>query len=329
MLKIIPVEKAVGTLLAHDVTEIIPGKHKGPAFRRGHVIRSEDVAKLLDIGKANIYIIDLEKGELHEEDAARRLAQAAAGPQISLTDPVEGRVNLVAEISGLLKIDEKLLYRFNELGDLILSTLPSNQYVHRGEVVAGTRTVPVVVKEALIKKAETLCKNKPIASILPIPSRRVHLIVTGSEVFTARIKDGFEPVVRQKLKQLGSDLEAKILAPDDPDQIAAHIRDSHGAGAELILVSGGMSVDPDDQTPEGVRRSGAKVECHGFPVLPGSMFLLAHLKNTPILGLSGCVLHDPVSAFDVLLPRLLAGEKLSRSDVLALAHGGLQRKHQH
>ena len=329
MLKIIPVEDAVGTLLAHDVTEIIPGKHKGPAFRRGHVIRSEDIAKLLDIGKAHLYIIDLEKGELHEEDAARRLAQAAAGPHISLTDPVEGRVNLVAEISGLLKVDEKLLYRFNELGDLIVSTLSSNQYVQKGEVVAGTRTIPVVVKESLIKKAENLCKNKPLASILPIPSRRVHLIVTGSEVFTGRIKDGFEPVVRQKLKQMGSDLEAKKLATDDPDKIAAHIRDSHGAGAELILVSGGMSVDPDDQTPEGVRRSGAKVECHGFPVLPGSMFLLAHLKNTPILGLSGCVLHDPVSAFDVLLPRLLAGEKLSRADVLALAHGGLQRKHQH
>ncbi len=329
MLKTIPVEEAVGTLLAHDVTEIIPGKHKGPAFRRGHVIRSEDVAKLLDIGKAHIYIIDLEKGELHEEDAARRLAQAAAGSHISLTDPVEGRVNLVAEISGLLKVDEKLLYRFNELGDLILSTLPTNQYVQKGEVVAGTRTIPVIVKEALIKKAESLCKNNPLASILPIPSRRVHLIVTGSEVFTGRIKDGFEPVVRQKLEQLGTDLEAKKVATDDPDQIAAHIRDSHGAGAELILVSGGMSVDPDDQTPEGVRRSGAKVVCHGFPVLPGSMFLLAHLKNTPILGLSGCVLHDPVSAFDVLLPRLLGGEKLSRSDVLALAHGGLQRKHHH
>ncbi|NIO07145.1 MAG: molybdopterin-binding protein [Deltaproteobacteria bacterium] len=329
MLKIIPVEEAVGTLLAHDVTEIIPGKHKGPAFRRGHKIRSEDVAKLLDIGKAHIYIIDLEKGELHEEDAARRLAQAAAGDHISLTDPVEGRVNLVAETSGLLKIDEKLLYSFNELGDLILSTLTTNRYVEKGEVVAGTRTIPIIVKESLIKKAETLCKNKPIASVLPLPARRVHLIVTGSEVYTGRIKDGFEPVVRQKLNQLGSDLEEKKLATDDPDQIAGHIQESEKAGVDLILVSGGMSVDPDDQTPEGVRRSGAKVECHGFPVLPGSMFLLALLKNTPILGLSGCVLHDPVSAFDVLLPRLLGGEKLKRSDILALAHGGLQRKHHH
>ncbi|MGH7771114.1 MAG: molybdopterin-binding protein [Candidatus Binatia bacterium] len=329
MLKVIPVEEAVGMALAHDITEIVPGKHKGPAFRRGHVVRPEDIAKLLDVGKAHLYIIELEKDELHEEDAARRMARAAAGPNIRLTDPVEGRVNLVAEISGLLKIDADLLYRFNALGDLILATLPSDSYVKRGEVLAGTRTIPVVIKEDLVKKAEAVCKEKPIVTILPIPSRRVHLIVTGSEVFSGRIKDGFEPVVRRKVADMGSDLEATKLAPDDPAQIAAHIKDSYQAGAELILVSGGMSVDPDDLTPEGISQSGATVECHGFPILPGSMFLMAYLKETPVLGLSGCVLHDPVSAFDLLLPRLLAGERVSRSDIVAMGHGGLQRKHDH
>ena len=329
MLKTISVEEAIGMTLAHDVTEIIPGKHKGPAFRRGHVIKEGDVPRLLNMGKAHIYIIELGEGELHEEEAARRLAEAAAGPHITTTDPVEGRVNLVAEISGVLKIDEGLLYRFNALGDIILATLPSNEYVKKGEVVAGTRTIPLVVEEELIHKAEAVCKIKPIATIQPISSRRVHLVVTGSEVFSGRIKDGFEPVVRKKLKALGGDLEAVKLVTDDPQQIAAHIKDSHEAGAELILISGGMSVDPDDQTPEGIRLSGAHIECHGFPVLPGSMFLLGNLENTPILGLSGCVLHDPVSSLDVLLPRLLAGERLSRADVLALALGGLQRKHDH
>ncbi len=329
MLKVIPVEKAVGTLLAHDVTEIVPGKHKRPAFRRGHRVTPEDVPKLLDIGKSHLYIMELEEGELHEEDAARRLALTSAGPHIRLTEPMEGRVNLVAEISGLLKIDKELLYRFNALGNLILSTLPSNQYVKEGEVVAGTRTIPVVVNKDLVEQAEAICKNKPIVTILPLPSRRIHLIVTGSEVISGRIKDGFEPVVRRKLKGMGSDLETTKFAPDDPDQIAAHIRESHRDGVDLILVSGGMSVDPDDQTPEGIRRSGASVECHGFPVLPGSMFLMAYLQGTPILGLSGCVLHDQVSAFDLLLPQLLAGEKISRSDILALGHGGLQKKHDH
>ena len=329
MLKIIPVEEAVGMTLAHDVTEIIPGKHKGAAFRRGHVIQSENVPRLLNMGKAHIYIIELEEGELHEEDAARRLAEAAAGPHITLTDPVEGRVNLVAEIPGVLKIDEGLLYRFNALGDIILSTLASNEYVKKGEVVAGTRTIPILVKEKLVHKAEAICKFKPIATILPITPRRVHLIVTGSEVSSGRIKDGFEPVVRKKLKAFGSDLETVQLTPDDPNQIATHIKDSHKNDADLILISGGMSVDPDDLTPEGIRLSGATLECHGFPVLPGSMFLLAHLQNTPILGLSGCVLHDPVSSLDVLLPRLLAGERLTRTDILALALGGLQRKHDH
>ncbi len=329
MLKIIPVEEAVGMPLAHDITEIVPGKHKGPAFRRGHVIRPEDVSKLLDIGKAHIYVMELEKDELHEEDAARRLAKAAAGPNIRLTEPVEGRVNLVAEMAGLLKIDGDLLYRFNALGDLILATLPTNRYVGKGDILAGTRTIPVVVKEDLIKKAEALCKEKPIVSIVPVPSRRIHLIVTGSEVFTGRIKDGFEPVVRRKVSEMGSDLEAVKLAPDDPAKIAAHIKESHQAGAEIILVSGGMSVDPDDLSPEGIRQSGASVECHGFPVLPGSMFLMAYLKETPILGLSGCVIHDPVTAFDILLPRLLAGERISRSDIVSMGHGGLQQKHDH
>jgi len=329
MLKVIAVEEAVGLPLAHDITEIVPGRRKGPAFRRGHIIREEDVSKLLDLGKAHIYVMELEKDELHEEEAARRLAKAAAGPNIRLTGPVEGRVNLVAEISGLLKVDSDLLYRFNALGDLILATLPSNRYVRGGDVLAGTRTIPVVVKEDLIEKAEALCEEKPIVSVVPIPSRRIHLIVTGSEVFSGRIKDGFEPVVRRKVGEMGSDLEAVKLAPDDPAKIAAHIRESHQAGAEIILVSGGMSVDPDDLTPEGIRQSGASVECHGFPVLPGSMFLMGYLKETPILGLSGCVLHDPVTAFDVLLPRLLAREKITRSEILALGHGGLQRKHDH
>jgi len=329
MLKVVPVEEAVGLPLAHDITEIVPGKRKGPVFRRGHIVRPEDVSKLLDVGKAHLYIMDLEKGELHEEDAARRLAKAAAGPDIRLTDPVEGRVNLVAEISGLLKVDAEKLYRFNDLGDLMLATLPSNRYVKKGDVLGGTRTIPVVVKEDLVKKAEALCKEKPVVSIVPVPSRRVHLIVTGSEVFTGRIKEGFEPVVRRKVAEMGSDLEAVKLAPDDPAKIAAHIQDSYQAGAELILVSGGMSVDPDDLSPEGIRQSGASLECHGFPVLPGSMFLMAYLKEIPILGLSGCVIHDPVTAFDILLPRLLAGEKVTRSDIIALGHGGLQRKHDH
>lgn len=329
MLKIIPVEEAVGLPLAHDITEIIPGKHKGPAFRRGHIIRPEDVSKLLDVGKANIYVMNLEKDELHEEDAARRLAKAAAGANLKLTDPSEGRINLVATISGLLKIDVDLLYRFNSLGDLMLATLPGDRYVREGTVVAGTRTIPVVVKEELVQRAEALCKDHPIVAIAPMPSRNIHLIVTGSEVFSGRIKDGFGPVVTRKVGEMGSTVESVKLAPDDPEVIAGHIKEAKLAGADMILVSGGMSVDPDDKSPEGIRRSGAKIESHGFPVLPGSMFVMAYLEEIPVLGLSGCVLHDSFTAFDMLLPRLLAGEKIKRADIMAMGHGGLARKHDH
>lgn len=329
MLKVIPVEEAVGLPLAHDITEIVPGKHKGPAFRRGHIVRKEDISKLLDVGKRNLYVMELDRDELHEEDAARRLAKAAAGSNLTLSGPSEGRFNLVAEISGLLKIDSDLLYRFNSLGNLMMATLQSDRYVNKGDVVAGTRTIPVVVKEDLIQRAEALCQDHPIVQILPMPARRIHLIVTGSEVYTGRIQDGFEPVVRRKASAMGSDLAEKQLANDDPDQIAKLIQEAQKAGAEVILVSGGMSVDPDDKTPEGIRRSGAKIESHGFPILPGSMFLMAYLNDTPILGLSGCVLHDPFSAFDILLPRLLAGDKITRADIMAMGHGGLQKKHDH
>ena len=329
MLKVIPVEQAVGMRLAHDITEIIPGGHKGPRFKRGHLIAREDVPRLLDVGKAHIYIMELAPDELHEEDAALRLARAAAGGGLRLTDPSEGRVNLVAEEDGLLEVDQERLFRFNELGDLILATLPSGEFVREGTVVGGTRTIPVVVKEDLAARAEALCKDGPIAWVTAMPARKVFLLVTGSEVFTGRIKDGFEPVVRKKVERMGSTLEPAVLSPDDPDVIAGHIREFAARGADVILVSGGMSVDPDDLTPEGIRRSGADVVSHGFPVLPGSMFLMSYLGDVPVLGLSGCVLHDPVTVFDFMLPKLLAGARVTRGDILRMGHGGLQKKHDH
>lgn len=329
MLKVIPVEEAVGMRLAHDITEIIPGGHKGPRFKRGHLIAQEDVPRLLDVGKAHIYIMELAPDELHEEDAALRLARAAAGGGLRLSDPSEGRVNLVAEGDGLLEVDQERLFRFNELGDLILATLRSGEFVREGTVVGGTRTIPVVVKEDLAARAEALCKDGPIVSVAAMPARKVFLLVTGSEVFTGRIKDGFEPVVRKKVERMGSTLEPAVLAPDDPDVIAGHIREFAAGSADVILVSGGMSVDPDDLTPEGIRRSGADVVSHGFPVLPGSMFLMSYLGDVPVLGLSGCVLHDPVTVFDFMLPRLLAGARVTRGDILRMGHGGLQKKHDH
>ena len=329
MLKVIPVEQAVGMRLAHDITEIIPGGHKGPRFKRGHLIAQEDVPRLLDVGKAHIYIMELAPDELHEEDAALRLARAAAGGGLKLTDPSEGRVNLVAEEDGLLEVDQERLFRFNELGDLILATLPSGEFVREGTVVGGTRTIPVVVKEDLVAQAEALCKDDPIAWVAAMPVRKVFLLVTGSEVFTGRIKDGFEPVVRKKVERMGSTLEPAVLSPDDPDVIAGYVREFAAKGADVILVSGGMSVDPDDLTPEGIRRSGADVVSHGFPILPGSMFLMSYLGDVPVLGLSGCVLHDPVTAFDFMLPKLLAGARVTRGDILRMGHGGLQKKHDH
>ena len=226
MLKVIPVEEAVGLRLAHDITEIIPGGHKGPRFKRGHLIAEEDVPRLLDVGKAHIYIMDLAPDELHEEDAAKRLAQAAAGDGLTLTDPSEGRVNLVAAHDGMLEVDEELLFRFNELGDLILATLPSGEFVREGTVVGGTRTIPILVKEDLVARAEALCRDRSVVSVAAMPAKKVYLLVTGSEVFTGRIKDGFEPAVRQKVEGMGSTLEPATWPPTTPTSSPATSRTS-------------------------------------------------------------------------------------------------------
>jgi hypothetical protein len=311
-------------VLGHDVTEIVPGRFKGPAFKRGHVIRPEDVDRLRDLGKENIAALELGPGWVHEDDAARRLATVAAGAGISLSPPCEGKVSLTATRDGLLKIDVSRLNNINAIPDIMMATLHTHQLVTAGRVVAGTRIIPLTIQNETLEAAEAQCgPADPVVSIRPVRPHRVGLVTTGSEVYHQRIEDRFGPVVREKIAALGSRMLRQIYVPDDIPMTVAAIEALIAEGAQIVLITGGMSVDPDDLTPGSIRATGAEVITYGAPVLPGAMFMLAYLKGLPIVGLPGCVMYHATSIFDLVLPRILAGERLTRHDIIALGHGGL------
>ena len=324
MVNKVRIEDAIGVPLAHSVTQIVPGRFKGPAFGRGHIIQEEDLPVLRSIGKEHIYVLTLEKDEIHEEEAAARMARAVAGSGLTRTEPREGRVNLVASQIGLVKINETGLEKINSLGEMIIATVHDHTLCREGMTVAGMRIIPLCIRaEKLARMEEIAGQYQPLITLAPLRYRNIGLIITGNEVFKGTIQDGFSPIVHRKVEALGCHIRNQAFVPDDSDVIARTLLEFQAAGSEVILCCSGMSVDPDDVTPEGIRKSGAQVCFYGLPVLPGAMFLYARLKQTPILGLPACVLHAPATAFDLLFPRVLAGEDLSFAETRKLGHGGL------
>jgi molybdenum cofactor synthesis domain-containing protein len=324
MLKKIRVEEAVGLKLAHDLTRIVPGKFKGAAFRRGQVLRKSDIPKLLDLGKKQVYVLKLERGELHEDEAARRIARAISGKGIRLRGPREGKIDLLARTFGLLKVNMALLTRINSLGSIIVSTRHTLTSARPGEVVAGTRIIPLTIQEGEIRKIEKICrKGGPVLKVLPFRPKRVGILVTGSEILEGRIKDRSAAVVKGKVEAFGSRVVKEAIVSDDVLQIAGQIRKMKAAGCQVIVATGGLSVDPDDVTLAGIRKSGAEILFYGVPVLPGSMSAYARLGKAIILGAPACVVHDPVTALDLFLPRVLADDPISPEEVSRLGHGGL------
>jgi molybdenum cofactor synthesis domain-containing protein len=321
-MKTVPVQDAVGMVLCHDMTRIVPGETKGPVFRKGHIIMEEDVRTLLEIGKEHIYVLDMQKGCIHENEAARRIANAAVGPNITLSDVSEGRINFIAD-PGLLDVNVEALHRINSIEEVVLATLHTGQQVTETRPVAGTRVVPLVIDEEKIRRVEAICDEYDyVVGIRPFRHLSVGLVTTGSEVYHGRIKDKFGPVIRKKFSKLGSEVMGQTLTSDDPAMTRDAIMAFIAQGAEMVVVTGGMSVDPDDQTPTAIRLTGADVVTYGSPTFPGVMFMVAELNGVPILGLPGCVMYYRASIFDLIVPRLLAGEKITREDIVSLGHGG-------
>ncbi|VFU13300.1 Bifunctional molybdenum cofactor biosynthesis protein MoaC/MogA [anaerobic digester metagenome] len=276
------------------------------------------------MGKEHIYVWEPEIDLIHEDEAALRLARHAAGPGLSWDQPNQGRVNIRATRKGLLKVQVDRLHQLNELDDVVMATLHNNRVVAKDQVVAGTRVIPLAIQRHLLEAAEEISgKPSPLITVKPFQPLWVGVVTTGSEVYSGRIQDGFCSIIRQKTAPFNARVLGQVIVPDDPHLISTQIRQLIAEGAELVMVTGGMSVDPDDVTPAGIRATGADVVSYGAPVLPGAMFMLAYLGHVPVCGLPGCVMFNKTTIFDLILPRIFAGEHLNRSDIVNLGHGGL------
>lgn len=327
MIKTIKLKDAVGTKLAHDITEIRPGEFKGAAFHKGHTVCNEDLCRLQKLGKNHLYLIDLEDDEIHENDAAAIMAKALAGEGVCWkNEPREGKIGLKAERDGLLTVDTSALAAFNMIEEVMCATLHNHTLVKTGELVAATRAIPLVMKRAPIERAAAIAgQNGSVVAVRPLRHGKAGLIITGNEVYHGLIKDRFAPILTRKLTGLGCEVDRISFAPDDTEiirhAICAHIE----RGCDLILLSGGMSVDPDDVTRKGIRLAGAEEIHYGAAVLPGAMFLVAYINNVPLIGVPACGLHHRVTVLDLVLPRILSGEHIDKKELAFLGHGGLCR----
>lgn len=321
-MKKINVQDAIGMELCHDITEMNNG-FKGAAFKRGHIIREEDVEHLLNLGKRTVFVWEEQSGEIHEDDCARRMAAMAPVEGGHYTEPAEGKVLLFADQRGLFRVNTKLLNRLNSIGDITISTLPDHYPVEAGARLASMRIVPLVTKEEQILEAEQLCAREKLLDLRPYHPKKLGVIITGSEVYSGRIRDKFEPVVRSKMMQYPCEILGVTICDDDLDMIvnAAKIHLEHGA--DFLIFTGGMSVDPDDLTPTAIRQLGADIVTHGVPSQPGNMTLVAYLGDVPVLGVPGAAIKLPTTIFDVLLPQIFAGDRITKDELINLADGGL------
>jgi hypothetical protein len=315
--------EAIGMVLGHDVTRIVPGAFKGAVLKKGHIVREEDIPVLLDTGNDYIYVLELPEGELHEDDAGMRLAQAIAGPGIAFEPPEEGKVPLQARWKGVLHIDVPLLTWINALGAIIVATLHDHTPCQEGQMVAATRIIPLTIAEETIKAVEDQCQGQVMIDILPYQLKKVGVVVTGNEVYHGRIKDSFDQMVGGKIRDYGATVVEKLLAPDDTAEIAAALLQVKEGGAEVLITTGGLSIDPGDVTRMGIKEAGAEIISYGTPVLPGAMFLYALLDGVPVLGLPACVFYYKTTIFDLIFPRVLAGEAITREGIIQMGHGGL------
>lgn len=314
---------AIGHILCHDITKIIPGEFKGVAFKKGHIVKKEDIDVLLSIGKDHLYVWEKNENMVHENDGAIFLKDLTAGENLEFSDIKEGKIDFISNKYGLLKIDVDTLLELNMIDDIMLSTLHNNFIVNKGTKVAGTRVIPLLIDKNKLIEAKNIVGNKKIVNVVEFRPKKVGIVTTGNEVFYKRIVDKFGPVIKEKVEKFGCEVIGQAICKDDTIMIKNAIENFINQGAELICCTGGMSVDPDDVTPTAIKESGANIITYGSPILPGAMFLLAYKGDIPIMGIPGCAMYNKTTVFDVILPRVLIDEKLTKKDIAMYGHGGL------
>lgn len=326
-MKCVKTQDAVGHVLCHDITQIIKGVKKGTAFRKGHIVTEEDIPVLLSLGKDNLYIWEKTEGILHENEAAEYLRDICMNENMIQSEVKEGKIELIAEIDGLLKIDVDKLRAVNSLGEMMIATRHTNTTVKKGDKLVGTRIIPLLIEQEKMEKAKEVAGDRPILSLIPFKKKKVGIVTTGNEVFYGRIKDTFGPVVAEKVKEFGADVIGQTIVNDDMEKITKAVEEFIEQGADMVLCTGGMSVDPDDKTPGAIKNTGARIVSYGAPVLPGAMMLLAYYekdgRELPIVGLPGCVMYAKRTVFDLVLPRLMADDMVTSDDLAGLGLGGL------
>lgn len=326
-MKCVKTQDAVGHVLCHDITQIIKDVKKGTAFRKGHIVTEEDIPVLLSLGKDNLYIWEKTEGILHENEAAEYLRDICMNENMIQSEVKEGKIELIAEIDGLLKIDVDKLRAVNSLGEMMIATRHTNTTVKKGDKLVGTRIIPFLIEQEKMEKAKEVAGDRPILSLIPFKKKKVGIVTTGNEVFYGRIKDTFGPVVAEKVKEFGADVIGQTIVNDDMEKITKAVEEFIEQGADMVLCTGGMSVDPDDKTPGAIKNTGARIVSYGAPVLPGAMMLLAYYekdgRELPIVGLPGCVMYAKRTVFDLVLPRLMADDMVTSDDLAGLGLGGL------
>jgi len=323
-MKRIRTEDAVGHVLCHDMTQIIKDQYKDARFRKGHVVTEEDIPVLLSMGKEHLYVWEMTSGMLHEDEGAARLAALCRGENMTLSAPREGKIEVFAGCNGLFQVDSQRLTAVNSVTDVMIATRHGSTAVRKGDKLAGTRVIPLVVPEETLKQAEQAAGTEPLLSLRPWKLKTAAVIVTGNEVKTGRIQDTFSPVVVDKLAAYGVETKSVTCPGDGVEQVANAVNEARKTGVDMILCTGGMSVDPDDSTPGGIRATGAEIVSYGAPVLPGAMFLLGYYDDgTPVMGLPGCVMYAGATVFDLVLPRVVAGVPVTKVDLASMGEGGL------
>ena len=321
-MKKVKVQDAVGLELCHDITEM-NHNFKGAAFKRGHIIQQSDIAHLLQIGKEHIYVWEEHAGEIHEDDCARRLCAMTPVMGAHYTEPAEGKVLLFADQRGMFRVNRKLLNKINSIGDITICTLPDHYPVEVGDRLASMRIIPLVTQQAQIIQAEQLCKNEKLLELYPYQHKKIGIIITGNEIFHGRIQDLFAPVIQKKMAQYPSEIVGVTICEDNVESIRNAARNHLERGANFLVFTGGMSVDPDDLTPTAIQQLGADIISYGVPSQPGNMTLVAYLDDIPILGIPGAAIKLPTTVLDVLLPQIFAGIPIIKDELIRLADGGL------
>lgn len=323
-LKLMRTEDAVGQVLCHDITQIIRGVTKDAVFRKGHIITEEDIPVLLSVGKEHIYIWEKDETMLHENEAAQILYEMCADAHMHASEVKEGKIEVIADCDGLLKVENRKLKKVNSFGELMIASRHGNTRVAKGDKLAGTRIIPLVIEKEKMERAQEICADGPIFHLKPFNRKKVAILTTGNEVYHGRIEDTFTPVLLEKLREYDTEVIYHEVFDDNHEKITKGCKRALELGADMVLCTGGMSVDPDDKTPLAIKNTGAKIVSYGAPVLPGAMFLLAYYgENRPIVGLPGCVMYAKRTIFDLVLPRLMADDMVTAEELASLGEGGL------